>query len=275
MRNRNSLLAAAVVAGLGLAGSAMAATLDGTLDSSLFTSKYEGDVLPQNAGLGFTLTDPNGVYGTASDPASLGSGNGVNYLTINTDTNTTVVANQYGDVYHYSVGGASSSWTPNFLGGFTIEMRAIVHPSNSATYGAGLQGQDVNSTGLFQFFYNKIIVELGTISGMDNSDTWHTFRIASYSPNDSSTGQIYQLWRDGVDLGSIAQNTSFPNPPKLYIGDFISGSAEVNLDVDYLRWTTDGAFAPAPVPEPSTTMGLLLAGSGMMLRRRKGFVRQD
>jgi len=274
MLNRKSIVLAAAAVGMGLAGTAMAATLDGTLDSSLFTYKYEGNVLPQNAGLGFTLSDPNGIYGTASDPASLGSSGGVDYLTINTDTNLTVPANQYGDAYFYSVGGAGSSWTPNFLGGFTIEMRAIVHASNSGTFGAGLQAQDENSTGLFQFFHDKIIVELGTVSGMNNSDTWHTFRIASYSPNDSSAGQIYQVWRDGVDLGSYAQNTSFPNPPKLYIGDFISGSAEVNFDVDYLRWTTTGAYAPAAVPEPSTAMGLLLVGSGMMLRRRKG-LRQD
>jgi len=269
MLYRKSALLAAAAVGMGLAGSAMAATLDGTKDSSLFTYKYEGNVLPQNAGLGFALVDPNSIYGTPSDPASLGTSSGVDYLTINTDTNLTVTANQYGDGYFYSVGGASSSWNPNFAGGFTVELRTIVHPSNSGTYGAGLAAQDSNSSGLFQFFYNKMIVELDTVSPMVNNDTWHTFRIASYSPDDSSAGQIYQVWRDGVDLGTFAQNTNSYSPPNLLLGDFISGAAEVNFDVDYLRWTTEGAYAPAAVPEPSMAMGLLLAGSGLMLRRRK------
>lgn len=150
MNGKGLVSAAVAVMAMGLSGSVMAAPLltglDGTLDSSLFTHKYEGDVLPQNAGLGFVLVDPNGVYGTSSDPASLGNGGGVNYLTINTDTNITTGANQYGDAYSYKVtGGSGTNWEPHFLGGFTVEFRATIRAANSATYGAAVRVQDENS----------------------------------------------------------------------------------------------------------------------------------
>lgn len=122
MNGKGLVSAAVAVMAMGLSGSVMAAPLltglDGTLDSSLFTYKYEGDVLPQNAGLGFALVDPNGVYGTSSDPASLGNSGGVNYLTINTDTNDTVTANQYGDIYNYRAhGGSGTNWGSALFGG--------------------------------------------------------------------------------------------------------------------------------------------------------------
>jgi hypothetical protein len=272
MRNWKSTVLAAVVAGTGLAGSAMAAPsytgLDGDLDSSLFTHKYEGDVLPQNAGLGFVLNDPNGVYGTASDPASLGTSGGVTYLRIDTDTNLTVPANQYGDAYNYAItGGTATNWDPNPAGGFTAEFRAIVRANNNGTYGATVRLGDGNSWGLHEVWKNQYLSELSYVTTPDNSDTWHTFRIASYSPDGSSANQVYKVWRDGVELVTSGQNTF--SGTFLVFGDYVSGSAEVNWDIDYLRWTTEGAYSPAPVPEPSTAMGLLLAGSGLMLRRRK------
>lgn len=268
----------AAVAGLGLATSAMAAPsytgLDGNLDSSLFTYKYEGDVLPQNAGLGFVLNDPNSVYGTGSDPASLGNSSGVDYLRIDTDTNTTIPANQYGDAYYYSLtGGTGTNWDPGYVGGFTVEFRAIVRASNSGTYGAAVRAGDGNSWGLHQVWNTKYSGDLTAVTTPDNSTDWHIFRIASYSPDGSSAGQVYKVWRDGTEIGTFAQNSVYTGSV-LAFGDYVSGNAEVNLDVDYLRWTTEGAYAPA-VPEPSMAMGLLLAGSGLMLRRRNGLARQD
>jgi len=266
------------IVGLGLAGSAMAApsltALDGTLDSSAFAGKYEGNVLPQNAGVGFALTDVNGVFGTASDPASLGSGGGVDYLRLDTDTNVSVPANQFGDGYFWVKNDGSGTWNPHdsSIGGYTIELRAIVRPTNSGQFGAAVRMIDQNTDGLVQFFNDKIIgpndsAASGAVATADNSDTWHTFRIASYSPPGSSAGQIFQVWRDGVEIApALAQNTNFLGE-QLWFGDLVSGSAEVNIDIDYLRWDTTGAWAPAPIPEP-TSLSLLGLGVASLLRRR-------
>jgi len=266
MSNRFGVLAA--VAGVGLAGSAMAAVLGPALDSASFASKYEGNVLPTAAGLGFALLDPNAIAGGANDPASLGTSGGVDYLRIDTDNNA-----RASDGFWYQVnGGPATTWNPddNALGGYTVEFRAIIRAANSAQFGFGVAMIDQNTDGLMQFFNDKVIgpndsAALGAVPTAANNDTWHTFRIASYSPNDTNAGQIFRTWRDGVEIGQLAQNTNFLGEI-LRFGDFVSGSAEVNVDIDYLRWDTTGAYAP--VPEPSTAMGLFAAGSGMLLRRR-------
>jgi hypothetical protein len=270
MSNRFCILAAAV--GLGVAGSAMASltALDGQMDSSLFPHKYEGNVLPTAAGLGFVLGDPNNIAATGSNPASLGSSSGVDYLRIDTDTNATITANQFGDVWNYKVTGGT--WNPDdsALGDFTVEIRAIVRASNSGTFGFGVAMVDQNSNGLMQFFNDKIIGPNDSVatavSTASNSDTWHTFRIASYSPGGSSANQIFQVWRDGVEIGQLANNVNFLGE-FLAFGDYVSGGAEVNVDIDYLRWDDTGSWAPVPVPEPAFG-GLLAAGSALMFRRR-------
>lgn len=262
MSKKIAILSAVIASGF--AGSAMAATLGGPLDSSLFAHKYEGDVLPTAAGLGFALVDPAGLASTVDNPASLGVSGGVTYLRLDTDTNT-----PNSEVFSYRLtGGPGTNWNPHFLGGFTIELRAIIRPTNSGTYGAGIGASDENSTGLTQFFHDHITGDNGTsVSTASNAGGWHTFRIASYSTDDSSAGQVYEIFRDGVSIAVIGQNTNFPTPT-LEFGDFISGVPAMNWDIDYLRWDTTGAYAPAPIPEP-TIMGLAMVGAaGLLVRRR-------
>lgn len=264
---------------LSLAGSALAVpsltAIDGVLDSGSFAGKYEGNVLPQSAGLGLNLVDPNAIFGTASDPASLGSSGGVDYLRVDTDTNVVGPSNPFGDGYFWVKNDAGGTWNPHdsSIGGYTIELRAMVRATNSGQFGAAVRMIDQNTDGLFQFFNDKIIgpndsAASGAVSTADNSDTWHTFRIASYSPPGSSAGQIFHVWRDGVEIApALAQNTNFLGE-QLMFGDLVSGSAEVNIDIDYLRWDTTGAWAPAPVPEP-TSLALLAIGSTLCIRRSR------
>lgn len=262
MSKKIAILTAVVASGF--AGSVMAATLGPQKASTDFTYKYEGDVLPTAAGLGFVLNDPAGLSSTVDNPASLGVSGGVTYLRLDTDTNT-----PNSDIFSYRlVGGTGTNWDPHFLGGFTIEVRAIIRPTNNGTFGAAIGASDVNSSGLTQFFNNHVTGDNGTsVATADNADAWHTFRIASYSTDDNSSGQVYEIFRDGVSLGAIGQNTTFPTPT-LEFGDFVSGIPAMNWDIDYLRWDTTGAYAPAPVPEP-TVMGLAMVGTaGMLLRRR-------
>ncbi len=251
---------AAAIFGVSYAGVAMAdpllTGLDGTRDSTAFAGKYEGDVLPQDAGVGFNLVDPNLIAGTSNEPASLGSAGGVNYLRIDTDTNA-----RASDAYFWTKDDGGT-WDPHdsSIGGYTIELRAIIRPTNSAQYGFAVREIDQNTDGLVQFFNDKIIgprdtAALGAVPTPPNNDDWHTFRIATYSPDGSSAGQVFQIWRDGVELATVAQNTNFLGE-QLWFGDLVSGLAEVNVDIDYLRWDTTGAWAPVPNP------GWAINGSG-------------
>jgi hypothetical protein len=108
------------------------------------------------------------------------------------------------------------------------------------------------------------------IDGHANDDgLFHTFRIAA-----EPSGYISYLsgWRGGRswaysghgDLGgSGLRKIAFGDE-----GDVWQGST----DVDYFRFDTSGAYAPEPVPEP-TTLTLALAGllgvTGLMWRKRK------
>lgn len=271
MPNRHVLLAALVASGL--SGVAGAATLNGTMDSSLFPYKYEGDVLPTAAaGLDFVRV---GSAAVEADSASLGVDGSTNYLHINTDSNSTG-----SDLFGYKVNGGTlnnpggdpdNTWNPDYPGPWTIEIRARVLASNSGTYGAIVQGSDGNTAGRMQLFDEKVKVEsaeyLEAGGNGANADAFHVFRIASYMPDWAQTGpdQVVEYWRDGVYIGQTSDDTEFTT--MLQFGDVLAGAEEVNFQVDYLRWTYQGAYAP-PVPEPAS-LGLLVLGAGALLRRRK------
>jgi hypothetical protein len=85
----------------------------------------------------------------------------------------------------------------------------------------------------------------------DNSGDYHVFRLTQL-PNANS----FSAWRDGVLLGSgltggmaLGSNLALGSEGSIWRG---------TANVDYLRFTS-GAWAPAPIPEP-TTLTLLLTG---------------
>ena len=84
-----------------------------------------------------------------------------------------------------------------------------------------------------------------TIATGDNTDVMHTFRVTY----DGATRHGYTLWRDGVVIGeylvdSTAYNqyasAGFPN--LLRWGVTSRTTVGGSFDVDYVRWTTDGAW---------------------------------
>ena len=89
-----------------------------------------------------------------------------------------------------------------------------------------------------------------TIATGDNTDAMHTFRVTY----DGATRHGYTLWRDGVVIGeylvdSTSYNSAFGNNPNLLRWGVTSQSTHGgSFDVDYIRWTTDGAWDYADQP---------------------------
>lgn len=207
--------------------------ISGVKDSADFAYKYEADVMPHDAGFGFVLNDPNNVF---ADSVSLLDG----VLTVNTDTNSTPSDNIYWELE----GGPGTAWEPHFGGAFSVEIRAQVFPNNSGTFGAALGVSDQNSTGFFQMFFDHVDMEGTAIPTAPNNDGFHVYRVTSINTDGSSAGQVYRVYRDGVQVGNdVAQITSFYGD-SLRFGDFISGIFEANFDIDYIRWDTTGAWEP-------------------------------
>ena len=228
--------------------------ITGVKDSADFAFKYEADVLPDAAGLGFTLQDPNNIF---ADTVSIGGG----VLTINTNTNSTA-----NDFLYYQIAGGSPTWSPLPQGDFTVEIRTLVRPNNSGVFGATLGMGDVNSNGNLGLFFDKVDMGGTDIATAANNDGFHVYRIASFSTTSSSAQQVYRIYRDGVQIGGdVPQITNFASH-FLRLGDFISGAPEANFDIDYLRWDTTGAYEP--IPEPAS-LGLVVGGVLMLLGRRK------
>jgi hypothetical protein len=118
-----------------------------------------------------------------------------------------------------------------------------VFPNNSGTFGAALGVSDQNSTGFFQIFFDHVDMEGTVIPTAANNDGFHVYRVTSIYDG-SSAGQVYRIYRDGVQVGSdVTQITSFYGD-SLRFGDFISYLPEVNFDIDYIRWDTSGAWEP-------------------------------
>ncbi len=83
-----------------------------------------------------------------------------------------------------------------------------------------------------------------TFATGDNTDAMHTFRVTY----DGATRHGYVLWRDDVVIGSYlvdstAYNSALSNNPNfLRFGVVSTSTVGGSFDVDYVRWTTDGAW---------------------------------
>lgn len=88
-----------------------------------------------------------------------------------------------------------------------------------------------------------------TIDSNDNTDTWHTYRLTYSGASQSESPYVYTLWRDGVVVGTNLKGSTEYNQyasagfPNLLRWGVTSQTVEGgSFDVDYIRWTTDGAW---------------------------------
>ncbi len=88
-----------------------------------------------------------------------------------------------------------------------------------------------------------------TINSADNTDAWHTFRLTYSGASQSGRPYAYALWRDDVVIGTNLKGSTVYNqyassgfPNLLRWGVTSQTVAGGSFDVDYIRWTTDGAW---------------------------------
>lgn len=159
-----------------------------------------------------------------------------------------------GGWYLYSYNGLAGAVvdTLSYAGGYTIEMRAQTIQTGArgafdiacVMAGAGKSATlVVSDTGLSWGLDG--ITNFDLMTGVDNSDVFHTFRVAQLPNSDS-----YSVWRDGVLVAEELVSQYTEGTSSIFIG---AGSANDTgtSQVDYIR-VTAGAYAPvAPVPEPT------------------------
>ena len=246
------LLVISVVGGMPREASAL---IVNTRDSSSFQAagitQYEGDAIPGSGAYS--------GYATTADISNwtVGGGN----LTIVNKTSPT--ENWFGltnDPFTWSTG-------------YTIEARFRVSEVNGSGPGIGAfnigSGASVNDdTPLFgiRISADGLRNEPGgftTVLYSGDMTQLHTVRVAVIGG--ASTAHLYV---DGVQITDSVANAQLYHLSRLLFGDdssYNSGS----LETDYLRVDTTGAFAPVPVPEP-TSMSLMCIGSiGYIVARRR------
>ena len=84
----------------------------------------------------------------------------------------------------------------------------------------------------------------------DNSDKMHVFRIAFTGDGDTSAGG-FMLWRDGEMVSENIKANVVGNDGNCVLFGVGSRAYGGAFDIDYIRWTTDGVYAP---PGPGFTI---------------------
>ena len=85
----------------------------------------------------------------------------------------------------------------------------------------------------------------------DNSDAMHVFRIAFSGDGDTAVGG-FTLWRDGERVPAFIKPNVMGSDENCVIFGVGSRSYGGSFEVDYVRWTTDGVFAPVTPPIATT-----------------------
>jgi hypothetical protein len=85
----------------------------------------------------------------------------------------------------------------------------------------------------------------------DNSDKMHTFRIAFTGDGDTAASG-FMLWRDGELVPGFIKPFAMGNGGNYALFGVGSRAYGGSFDVDYIRWTTEGVFAPVTPPKATT-----------------------
>lgn len=241
------------LAALAVTTMAADAVILATKDTSAFTNQYNGDQIWDGAG----YVNDWSVNGAAPvTPTLTGS-----VLTVtNTGTANSWIQQTTGDILTL---GATDGWTLEVTLGLDGTDGLALWQDGSNGFngvliyvGANGIGTSGNGTATNQ-----------DISAVSNVGV-HTFRLAYDSANIA-----INIWRDGVFVTDVAAPGNPGGGPRLIVGDCCSNATAGvlfdSIDVHNISYDLAGAFAPVPVPEPSSTALLGFGGLALILRRRK------
>ncbi len=85
----------------------------------------------------------------------------------------------------------------------------------------------------------------------DNSDAMHVFRIAFSGDGDTAVSG-FTLWRDGERVPAFIKPNVMGSDENCVIFGVGASAYGGSFEVDYVRWTTDGVFAPVTPPIATT-----------------------
>lgn len=178
---------------------------------------------------------------------------------------------EYNTAYGYDVSAGNS---------ITIETRLrVVEMTGTQFAGGFLLGAGAVEGSTAEGYYVPIAfstTRIGDVTGLDLTE-WTVIRFTIENAGTASAKlSIYinnspEASYVGSITSTIAQADRFQ---RIRFGDYYTaGAAEMDgtVDWDYIRWTSEGAFAP--IPEPSTALlplgGLLVGAYGYAMRRRR------
>ena len=227
------------------------------MDSANFDWKYEMDILPSAENLDGNETndfhlDSTGGASSISDPPGV--------LTINCGGSPRhrYQSSNTGELWPYQ--GFSCVY------GYTLEASLKIDPdaaeeskgvimlgASPAESGATCVWMYIKKNGIGWYDPTNGYHMIASGDGHDNTDGFHTFRVAQL-PNSGDVGdELYSVWRDNVEVATgIPGGVVVSN--MIEFGDFGSGQAGI-VEIDYFRFT-EGAYEP--IPEPGALV--LLAG---------------
>jgi hypothetical protein len=95
-----------------------------------------------------------------------------------------------------------------------------------------------------------------TLNSADNTDAWHTFRLTYSGASQNGRPYVYTLSRDGEVIGTNLKGSTIYNQyassgfPNLFRWGVTSQTVVGgSFNIDYIRWTTDGAWDYKGPPE--------------------------
>lgn len=160
----------------------------------------------------------------------------------------------------------------------TLETRLRVVDMTGTLYAGGFvlgAGKSVDSTDGLYAAIPFSTTAMGAITGLDLTQ-WTTIRFTIENP--STTVPILSIYinnnPEASYSGAITNTTTADSTyNRIRFGKYYTaGSTEMNgtVEWDYIRWTSEGAFAP--IPEPSVALlpfGITVLGVYSLLQRRR------
>jgi len=194
-----------------------------------FTHSYEADEMPQNATNG-----PLWIELHHADAGGAGTSSAVDgVLTITTAPSESLI--------YRLAGGKGLAWDPTDAGN-TVEVRLKVDSQNGRAGAGSLEIRTGKQHWGIIFYTKGVGIQIGTGSPvvMDTTDGFHTYRFVF-----SGNGDPLKLY---VDDGASPVATWEGVEDKSTLLDFGTTITDVGGQVlwDYIRWTNQGAFEPAP-----------------------------